>query len=112
MYKNMTEIIAANREAGYHYFDTMELLDIKIESAVFGGEFFVTSRPVGTEGTRGYTIRKALPNGLVVNISQFQAYTTLCSARARAKQLAGCDTDTDIAVSEVPESSTEGSSDV
>ncbi len=89
-FKTIAEVRAANKAAGHHFFErsTMRFFDSAVESALYGGRFFVTSEkgPVA-ESVRRYTVREAFPDGKVSTSGAFQAYRTLEDAREALRRL-------------------------
>ena len=93
MTRTMAEIRAANRAAGYYFFerDTMRFFDSRIETRgnAIGGRFFITSEQFhgsnNFHGPRLFTVREAKPSGDIDTVGKFQAYTTIEAARAAAR---------------------------
>ena len=90
-FKTIAEVRAANKAAGHHFFErsTMRFFDSAVESALYGGRFFVTSEkgPVA-ESVRRYTVREVSQDGKVSTRGEFQAYRTIEDAREAARELA------------------------
>ncbi len=100
MFKNMTEVKKANKDAGHHFFDksTMQFFDSRIESRLIGGRVFVTSEQYEDE-PRHYAVRSVNDDGTIdtaeVDIpAQFAAgpmgdkFKTFADARQYADDLA------------------------
>lgn len=94
VYTTVTQIKAANRAAGQHFFDpdTMRFFRSRMLRGVIGGRFFITSEQyVDSEGNadpRRYTVRVVDDAGHVDTVGEFQAYATPAAARAAARKLA------------------------
>lgn len=82
MFATIGEIRAANKAAGQFFFspDTMRFFDSRVESAVYGGRYFITSEQ-GPHGRRRYTIRHASPNGHIRTVGGFGAWESSASAQ-------------------------------
>jgi len=89
MFKTITDLKEANREAGLHFFDrdTMRFFKSKVESGMYAGRYFITSEQ-GPHGPRKYTIREARSDAAVIDASNFMQYSDLDDARADARELA------------------------
>lgn len=73
VFKNITEIKRANKEAGHYFFspDTMRFFESQIVPEVFGprGRFFILSDKAGfTDETREYKIKWANGDGTIENV--------------------------------------------
>jgi len=94
----ISEIKAANKEKGGHYFDpeTMRFFNSKTESSVYsgpGGVFFITSEQfVGSNGIadpRKYSVRRFDPEtGDCTTAGKFNEIRFIKDARDAAKRLA------------------------
>jgi len=83
----MSEVRDANREAGFHFFDpdTMRFFDSRIETRLIDGRFFVTSEK-GPDGVRRFTVRRAMPDGTINTVGDFQGHATRRDAEARIEE--------------------------
>ena len=94
MFKNITEIKAANAAAGLHFFQpgAMRFFRSKVESPVIEGRVFVTSEQFvdheGNADPRTFTVRRASDDGSIDTPSGFQAYSGLRAALAGARACA------------------------
>lgn len=91
-YNTISEIKAANKAAGQHFFDpdAMRFFRSRVLRGVIGGRFFITSEQFvpsdGTPEPRRYTIRVIDERGHVDTLGDFQAYSTPAQARAAARK--------------------------
>ena len=91
MYTSLTQIKQANKAAGFHFFDdrTMRFFGSRASRTIYNGCLFVTSEQNLRDGQpRLYTIRRAMPDGSIETVGEFQQYTTREQAHAAAKALA------------------------
>jgi hypothetical protein len=97
MTMNITDIKAANKQAGYHFFErsTMRFFDSKVERMVYegyGGVYFITSEQFhgsnGYSAPRKWTIRKFEANGDINTVKGFNELSreeAMSTARKLAK---------------------------
>lgn len=97
-YASVTEIRAANRAAGGHFFDrdTMRTFRTRVElrGKVIGGRYFLTSDVLNENDGPVYSVRVASDSGDVRtagNFAQHSGYRTLAEAERIARALAGAD---------------------
>jgi len=96
MYKSVSEIRAANKRAGFHFFDkeTMRFFDSVVYKGVYrfhDGALFITSEQFHgstTIGPRRYTVRCAYANGDITTRGEFQEYSNFWMARDYARRTA------------------------
>jgi len=91
IYQTIADVRAANKAAGQRWFErkTMRFFQSRIESALYGGRYFITSEQCpGTGHARKYSIREALPTGEVETVGEFQQYRHIEDAREAARKLA------------------------
>lgn len=90
MFKTITDVRAANRASGQHWFSrkTMGFFNSRIESRLYGGRFFVTSERMELTMPKRYSVREALPDGDIKTVGNFQNFIFLDDARDLAKQCA------------------------
>ena len=83
-YTTVTQIREANQRAGYHFFDpgTIESSGSIILPGVMRGSYFVTSEQDEHDVDRRYTLRRAMPDGRIVNASNFREFASAREARA------------------------------
>lgn len=88
-YSTMAEIKAANKEAGFYFFerDTMRFFDSRVESKrPLRGRYFITSEQFhGSDGysaPRAYTVREIDSNGNIDTVGEFQQFATYQDARS------------------------------
>lgn len=83
---NIDSIMRANREAGQHFFEasTMRFFRSRVMPGTYGGRIFVTSEQNGYEEPRAWTVREAMPDGTIEEISEFQEYTSGAAAKRAA----------------------------
>jgi len=88
MYNSIEEIKMANIMAGGHFFshNTIKFFDSIVESGVYLGCYFVTSEK-GPDEIRKFTIRKALPDGDIVDHGKSQGYLKKADAIAEIKRI-------------------------
>jgi hypothetical protein len=93
MFKNMAEVIKANKRTGQHWFDaeTLEywntkIIDNQLNTLPNGRQFFVSSDNQNGE-CPGLTIREALSNGKISTVGEGREYTTYAEAFTAAGRL-------------------------
>jgi len=86
-YRTIEDVKRANRQVGGHWFDadTMRWFNTVIESRLIGGKYFVTSERMDRDQPKRYTVRRALPDGGVDTVGEFQQYMDVENARLAAK---------------------------
>jgi hypothetical protein len=79
------EIKRANAEAGQFFFEasTMRFFDSRVSRKVYGS-YFVTSER-GPSGTRRYSVRKALADGSIDTIGEFNQMSRGAAHRLAAR---------------------------
>lgn len=93
MFRNMAEVRAANKKAGYHFFDrsTLRFFDSRIGRTVYGFRYFITSEQFhGSDGhsaPRAYTIREVKEDGDVDTVGGFNTWPSAQAARAEINRL-------------------------
>jgi hypothetical protein len=91
-YRDIDEITAANRRAGYHFFaaDTKRFFGSRVGDTVYGGRFFVTSERTGWDhdASRAYTVREAQANGSIDTVGDFGQHATRQAAHRAAQRMA------------------------
>jgi hypothetical protein len=88
---DLEDVMRRNADAGQHFFDpaTMRFFASRLCGPLYGRRFFVTSeRCTWGDYPRLYSIREAMPNGHVDDVSPFQFYTTGREAKRDAARLA------------------------
>mgnify|MGYP000912744957 CR=1 FL=1 len=80
MYKNINQVIAANKASGLCWFDskTMKFFNTTIESGVIKGKFFITSERMELDMPKEYSIRVITEDSkihTVANRGQFKSVT-------------------------------------
>lgn len=89
-YRNITEIKAANKAAGQHWFapSTLRFFDSRVESKVIAGCYFVTSeKSCWNNYSRVYTLRKCEADGTIETVSKYGEFLTKKEALDEAKAL-------------------------
>jgi len=88
-YQTLSDVKAANRESGGHWFDksTMRFFNTRMESQLYGGRYFITSERYDENHGKRYSIRQAMPDGSVDTVGEFQQYFSLESARIAVRLL-------------------------
>ena len=86
---NVSQIKAANKAAGLHWFEpsTLRFFKSRVLSTVYGGRFFVSSEQ-GPNGVRAYSVREASEDGEISTVGEFQGWATATQAKREAKRLA------------------------
>lgn len=86
MFKNLEEIIKANKKIGHHFFDrsTMECFHSRLYLELYGGKYFITSERYDEDSPDTFTIREAREDGNVVTVSDHRAYASHAVARGMA----------------------------
>lgn len=90
------EIKRRNARAGFHFFDrdTMRFFRSRIAPGVLHAgnqnvyNIFITSEQYSSTAPRLYTVRHLTDDGDIVNLSEFQAFHSLESARAAVRRFA------------------------
>jgi len=91
-YRSMAQIKEANLQADGVFFrpDVMAIFQTRIEAGPFPGGLFVTSEQFtsmrGQVYPRRYTVRRALENGAVETMGQFQEHASKAEAVRAAKE--------------------------
>ncbi len=88
---DMDDVARRNADAGQHFFDesTMRFFASRLCGPLYGRRYFVTSeRNTWGDYPRLYTIREAMPNGHIDDVSPFQFYATAREAKRDAAKLA------------------------
>ena len=83
-YRTIAEIKAANKRAGYHWFEpaSMRFFKSKVLPTVYRGRYFISSEQApGPFARRVYTVREANPDGSIDTVGKFQGYATAAAAR-------------------------------
>jgi hypothetical protein len=88
VYRTMADVRQANKDAGYHWFDssTLGFFGSVIGRTLYGGRYFISSEQ-GPNGIRAYTVREVEADGGIETVGDFQQYETAAQARAAIKQL-------------------------
>ena len=91
-FRTLAEARDAHNTAGGHFFDraSMRFFDSRIESALYGGRYFITSEQFhdgSYHAVRGYTIREVKADTSIDTVDRFQAYATLAEARSVARTM-------------------------
>lgn len=83
MFRNITEIKKANKEAGHHFFDrdTVKFFGSVVYPEVYGGCYFITSEDNFDQTERRFTVRQADERGHIWTVWTFQEFTTKEQAR-------------------------------
>jgi len=96
-YQSVSEIIAANKAAGFHFFDssTMRWFSSRVLDGVYGdGTVFVTSEKFeplygyGKGEPRYYTVRQIQDDGNIKTVGEFQQWVSAYYAKKAAKEYA------------------------
>ena len=87
-FKSMSDVRRANKDAGYHWFDssTLGFFGSHVGRTLYGGRYFISSEQP-PYGPRRYTVREAEPDGGIETVGGFQQYETRAQALAAIKQL-------------------------
>ena len=83
MFRDINEVVDDNKAAGQHFFspDTMRFFGSRVGKRLYGGMYFVTSEKLPHSGeARRYTVRRALPDGGIVTVGEFQQFATSADA--------------------------------
>ena len=84
----MADIRRNNKNAGYHFFDkdTMRFFNSRIETGLYKDNTFITSEQFDYNSSRGYTIRRALNDGIKIEtIGESGQFETLEDAKIGRK---------------------------
>jgi hypothetical protein len=81
MFNNITEVKAANKNKGQHFFskDTLAFFGSKVYPELYtvaGRQFFITSEDNFNRTKKGYTIREVMPDGDIETLGEFLEYET------------------------------------
>lgn len=81
MFNNITEVKAANKNKGQHFFskNTLAFFGSKVYPELYtvaGRQFFITSEDNFNCTERGYTIREVMSDGDIETIGDFLQYAT------------------------------------
>jgi len=96
-FKTISEVRAANKAAGFHFFDpkTLRFFGTRIVSGLYAGRYFITRENHGpfvgrpaSECRDRYTLRAAEPSGHVATVGAFCGFDFLKDAREAARNLA------------------------
>lgn len=90
-YETIDQIKQASLDAGGTFFDdgAIEFFDSRIERAVYGGRYFVTSeRRPDSDMVRRWTVREIDEHCRINTVGTFRQYATSRDAHAAARQLA------------------------
>lgn len=89
----MDDIRRANEDAGQHWFQpaAMRFFRSRVSDGVYGNGYFVSSER-GPDMARRYTVRKALPDGSIDQVGEFQQYASRSGAHAAARKAAANNT--------------------
>lgn len=94
MFRTIADIRAANKAAGFHFFDrdTMKFFGTTVYRQVYGGRYFVThersfmvEHSLGMDPSRPFIVRRLADGGRIETIA---AFPTLEGARHEAKATA------------------------
>lgn len=88
-YHSIADVRRANAAAGNYWFNaaTMRFFGTRIETALIGGEYFITSEnQFDSAAPRRYSVRRAMPDGSIDTVGEFQAYRTLDEAREALRE--------------------------
>ena len=89
---DIQEIMRRNEECGGYFFSegALRFFKSRIHDEVYGSGYFVTSeRP--PYGPRAYTVRYAKPDGHIVHVSDFMAFSSRNGAHAAAARYAAAE---------------------
>lgn len=91
-YASLPAFMAANRSAGYHFFDpgTIRFFKSRVIGPLVAGRYFITSEQYDREPRR-YTVREATSACTVDSVGHFQQYPTLALARRAIRTLAAAE---------------------
>lgn len=83
MFQTMTDVRAANKAIGNHWFErsTMKFFNSRVESSLLGGRYFITSERRELTFPKRYTVREVLQDGDIKTVGEFQGYSLLEDAR-------------------------------
>lgn len=90
MFKTISEVRKANKEAGQHFFDAdaMRFFASAVESQLYKNQTFITSEKRCFEDyTRVYSVRLAKPNASIETL--FNNLESLSEARSLARNFKG-----------------------
>lgn len=89
MFKTITQIKIANKNAGFHFFDrkTLKFFNSKVESRVIRGNLFITSERFDATTPRRFTVRAAMVTGAIKTVGGCMQHATLESAKEACKAL-------------------------
>jgi len=85
----ITEMKALNKAAGYHFFDraTIRFFNSHVVSKLYNNELFITAEQCWNKKNFFYTIRRFNSDSSIVNMGDFQQYTSLSTVRKEARRL-------------------------
>jgi hypothetical protein len=78
VFKTIADVRAANRANGGNWFSrgTMRFFGARIESKLYKGGYFITSESyLNKNSQRKYSVRKALSDGSIVTVGEFNSFT-------------------------------------
>jgi hypothetical protein len=89
MFKNMTDVIAANQRLGQHWFSkgAMEFFNTVIETDLIDGRHFITSDRMEIEDKKRYAIREVDSLGRVQTIGNIRDFASVKGAEAYIETL-------------------------
>lgn len=92
-FKSLNAMRRRNEETGHYYFsrDTMYFFRSRVSADIFAGRMFVTSERnvgMGQVYPRLYSVRAMRDDGTIADVSNFQQFETLDSAKRYARSLA------------------------
>jgi hypothetical protein len=84
----MADVRAANKAIDGHWFDraTMRFFQTRIESTVYKNGTFITSEQ-SPHGSRKFSVRRAMADGRIDTVGEFQGYRTKEAAREAARRV-------------------------
>jgi hypothetical protein len=89
-YKTMSDVRAANRAGGQHFFSAgaMRFFNSKVESALYSGRYFITSERFRFDDPKAYTVREVMEKGASIEtVGEFCQYKNIEDARAEIRRL-------------------------
>jgi hypothetical protein len=88
-YHDIDAVKKANADAGQHFFEpsTMRFFRSRISEGLEAGRYFVTSEQFDYDAPRLYSVREALSDGSIEDVSGFQAFETGAQAWAYVRRL-------------------------
>lgn len=89
-FRDMHEVIAKNKSAGFHFFDTdtKTFFGSRVLPTLYGGKWFITSEWTNWyRDHRAWTIREAQEDGGIETVGEFLQYGSLADTKRAVKAM-------------------------